>query len=90
MLNILKLLPVSMLLASLNSLTSYGFQPDVGDRVIYRLILDGRDQGVAVTDIVKKTGDHTSVRYTQLYIENQEEYFESEIFASRPGASLCS
>jgi hypothetical protein len=61
------------------SLSSFAEQNNVGERVIYRLIIEGRDQGIVISDITGKISDTIFIRKTQLYIEDSEEIFESEI-----------
>jgi hypothetical protein len=61
--------------------SSYADQ-DIGDRVIYRLILDGRDQGIVISDLNEKISEDSVLRETQLYIEDEQEFFTSEIFES--------
>lgn len=52
-----------------------------GERVIYRLILDGRDQGVSITDVTNLNGEEFSLE-TQLYIEETEEIINSSMHES--------
>ena len=67
------------LLILLMPLSSFAAQKNIGKRVIYRMIFDGRDQGVAITDIVSMTEENTYQRETQLYIEETEEFILKEI-----------
>ena len=50
-----------------------------GERVIYRLIYDGRDQAVAIADVLSKTEDRLYQIETQLYIEETQEFLTSYV-----------
>jgi hypothetical protein len=68
-----------LLLTFLIATSSYSAETSWGKRVIYRVIFQGKYQGVAITDIAAKNIDNHYLRETELYVEGAKELIKTVV-----------